>query len=161
MANDSTLEADTDGEQAKWDLDFRQYCASKLEHLGDAAADAEQLDEDITQYSTALSLNPPVPNDIFVKRSKIYSAKGLWKDALNDTNQVIALDPLSPWGYGSVLKEWAKAKLTDGPWRNALRTAGDVSKPSINPYYEINVLISSSRSRGLLFIRLCVNVSRP
>ncbi|KAF8548191.1 hypothetical protein OG21DRAFT_1489599 [Imleria badia] len=127
MANDSTLEADTDGEQAKWSLEFRQYCASMLEHLGDTAADAEQLDEAITQYSTALSLNPPVPNDILVKRSA-----GLIVST--ESHYVIALDALPPWGYESVLKEWTKVKLTDGPWRNALRTAGDFKVPRFTVY---------------------------
>ncbi|KAF8555612.1 hypothetical protein OG21DRAFT_1483751 [Imleria badia] len=122
MVSELTVEADTDGEHARWALDFRQRCASKLEHLGDVAADAQQYAEAITQYSTALSLKPPVPN-FFIMRSKMYMAKGLWEDALEDTNQVIALDPMSPWGYQGVLMAWAKVNLSDRSWRNALTTA--------------------------------------
>jgi predicted Zn-dependent protease len=59
-----------------------------LEHLGDIAAEAQQHDEAITQYSTALSLNPIIPQDVFMKRSKVYMAKRSWEDAIDDTNQV-------------------------------------------------------------------------
>jgi tetratricopeptide (TPR) repeat protein len=62
-------------------------CAEKLEHLGDIAAEAQQHDEAIYHYSTALSLNPVIPQDVFMKRSKVYLAKGLWEDAMNDANQ--------------------------------------------------------------------------
>ena len=59
-----------------------------LEHLGDIAAEAQQHDEAITQYSTALSLNPVIPQDTFTKRSQVYMAKGSWEDAINDINEV-------------------------------------------------------------------------
>ncbi|KAF8433252.1 hypothetical protein L210DRAFT_2735887 [Boletus edulis BED1] len=63
---------------------------------------------------------------VFMKRSKAYIAKGLWEDAIDDTNQVIMIDPSFPWGYERALVEWAKANLTDGAWRNALKTACSV-----------------------------------
>ena len=50
--------------------------------------EAQRHDDAITQYSVALSLNPAVQQDILVKRSKVYVTKGLWKEALDDTNQV-------------------------------------------------------------------------
>ena len=50
--------------------------------------EAQRHDDAITQYSVALSLNPAVRQDILVKRSKVYVTKGLWKEALDDTNQV-------------------------------------------------------------------------
>ena len=59
-----------------------------LERLGDFAAEAQQHDEAITQYSTALSLNPDIPQDVFMKRSMVYLAKGSWEDAIDDANQV-------------------------------------------------------------------------
>ena len=59
-----------------------------LEHLGDIATEAQQHDEVMTQYSTTLSLNPVIPQDVFMKRSKVYVGKGSWKDAIDDTNQV-------------------------------------------------------------------------
>ncbi|KAN0088041.1 hypothetical protein V8E55_006662 [Tylopilus felleus] len=37
--------------------------------------------------------------NLLIKRSQAYMAKGLWVEALNDANKVIELDPLSPWGY--------------------------------------------------------------
>ena len=40
------------------------------------------------QYSAALSLNFPAPDDILIKRSKMYVARGLWEEALIDTSQV-------------------------------------------------------------------------
>ena len=49
---------------------------------------AQRHDDAIAQYSAALSLNPAVRQDILIKRSKVYVTKGLWKDALDDTNQV-------------------------------------------------------------------------
>ena len=59
-----------------------------LEHLGDIAAEGQQHDEAITQYSTALSLSPATPQDVLIKRSKVYMAKGSWEDAIDDMNQV-------------------------------------------------------------------------
>ena len=56
--------------------------------LGDAAADDERHEDAVMQYSAALSLNPPIPQDILVKRSKVYLARNLWKDALDDINRV-------------------------------------------------------------------------
>lgn len=50
--------------------------------------DAQQHDDAVVQYSTALTLDPTFPQDILVKRSKVYVEKGLWEDALEDTNQV-------------------------------------------------------------------------
>jgi hypothetical protein len=50
--------------------------------------DAQRHDDAITQYSVALSLNPAVRQDLLIKRSRVYVAKGLWEDALDDTNQV-------------------------------------------------------------------------
>ena len=68
-------------------LAFRQRCTEKLEHLGDLATEAQKLDDAITQYSAALSLDLPIPH-VFIKRSKVYMAKRLWKEALVDATQV-------------------------------------------------------------------------
>ncbi|KAF8549946.1 hypothetical protein OG21DRAFT_523577 [Imleria badia] len=73
--------------QAKWAVDFQQRCAESSEHLGDAAADAERHDDAIAQYSAALSLDPATPQGVLIKRSKVYMAKGLWENALDDTSQ--------------------------------------------------------------------------
>ncbi|KAF8551893.1 hypothetical protein OG21DRAFT_217664 [Imleria badia] len=133
MVNELSLEADIHSEQAKWARDFRQRCVEKLEHLGDAATDAQQLDEAITQYTAAVSLDSAVTS-ILIKRSKLYAAKGLWEDALNDTTNVVVRDPLSPWGYDVVLNEWAKVKLRGGSWRNALVTAAGFNAPRFTVY---------------------------
>jgi len=50
--------------------------------------DAQRHDKAISEYSAALSFDPASSQGIFVKRSKTYMAKGLWKDALNDADQV-------------------------------------------------------------------------
>ncbi|KAF8122246.1 hypothetical protein EV363DRAFT_1301321 [Boletus edulis] len=83
----------------EWDLRFRQRCSKKLEHLGDTAVDARRHDEAVSNYTTALSLDPPSTQGIFIKRSKAYLETGSWKQALDDANQLITLDPSSPWGY--------------------------------------------------------------
>ena len=96
--------------------DFRQRAAKKPEDLGDTAAAAQRYDEAISLYTTALSLKPRFPQDILVKRSKMYLTVGSWEQARDDANQVhhfvsgrsiplthhhqvIELDPSSPWGY--------------------------------------------------------------
>ena len=106
MNSELAGETNTHGEQAKWAVgelsrmsrmqrlcdcsppDFKQRCAEKLEHLGDIAVVARRHNTAINQYSTALSLNPVILQDIFVKRSKVYMAKGSWEDAIDDANQV-------------------------------------------------------------------------
>jgi tetratricopeptide (TPR) repeat protein len=62
----------------------------KLDYIGDAAVNANQLDKAICEYSSALSLNPVFLQDVLVKRSKAYIALRLWEDALNDANKVRA-----------------------------------------------------------------------
>ncbi|KAF8556447.1 hypothetical protein OG21DRAFT_1459308 [Imleria badia] len=89
----------TDREQGEWMIDFKSRRCRKLEDLGDLAMSARQHDEAIDRYSTALSLNPANPQILFVKRSKARANLGLWKDALNDANEVIIHDPSSPFGY--------------------------------------------------------------
>ena len=69
-------------------LDFKKRCAERLRRLGDVAVETQRHDDAITHYSVALSLNPAVRKDILIKRSKLYVAKGLWENAMDDTNQV-------------------------------------------------------------------------
>ena len=68
--------------------DFRQHFSKRLEYLGDAAMNALKLNEALSGYSTALSLDPPAPQGLFIKRSKVYIALSLWENALNDANKV-------------------------------------------------------------------------
>ena len=49
---------------------------------------AWKYDEAISRYSEALSLNPTAPQCLFIKRSRVYIAKGSWEDALSDANKV-------------------------------------------------------------------------
>ncbi|KAF8554674.1 WD40 repeat-like protein [Imleria badia] len=86
-------------EHLKWALDFSQLCFKKLEHLGDTAVDAQQYDDAISYYTTALSLNRPSPQGVLIKRRKAFLVTRSWKQALDDADQVIALAPASPWGY--------------------------------------------------------------
>ena len=69
-------------------LDFRQRLFTKLEHLGDTAMNAQRLDEAISTYSSALSLEPAAPSGLLVKRSNAYVARSFWEKALNDANEV-------------------------------------------------------------------------
>ena len=69
-------------------LDFRERLFTKLEHLGDTAMNAQRLDEAISAYSSALSLEPAASSGVLVKRSKAYVAIGFWEKALNDANKV-------------------------------------------------------------------------
>ena len=68
-------------------LDFKLRCYEKLEHVGDAAVDARRHDEAIIHYSAAISLERDSSQDLFIKRSKVRMAKGLWEDALEDAKQ--------------------------------------------------------------------------
>ncbi|KAF8547208.1 hypothetical protein OG21DRAFT_1501672 [Imleria badia] len=131
---DELGDTETHDEQAVWAADFEQRCAESSERLGDAVANAQRYDDAITLYSAALSLNLASPQDILIKRSKVYMAKGLWEDALDDTSRVITLDTSSPWGYKRVLTEWAKVILTDGSWKNALTTAQNFKVPRFTVY---------------------------
>ena len=105
MVSELEGQTNTHDEQAKWVLgelrtlcrrywcdccllDFRLRCHEKHECLGDVAADAQRLDEAITHYSAAMSLDISSPQGILIKRSKACMAKGLWEDALHDAKQV-------------------------------------------------------------------------
>ncbi|KAF8552474.1 TPR-like protein [Imleria badia] len=133
MVNEPARETTMRDEQAEWVSAFKQRCAEKLEHLGDLAVDSQQLDDAITLFSAALLLELPIPH-VFVKRSKVYMAKGLWEDALDDVNKVTTPDPSSPWGYERVLMEWAKVNLMNGLWKGALCAARDFKVPRFVTY---------------------------
>ena len=62
--------------------DFKSHCCEKL---GDIAIDAQQLDEAISQYSAALTLNPTTPQALLAQRRKVHAS--MRGDALNDTNK--------------------------------------------------------------------------
>ncbi|KAN0101233.1 hypothetical protein V8E55_001217, partial [Tylopilus felleus] len=79
-------------------LDFRRRCLEKLESSGDLAVSNERHGA-VSHYPTSLVLKPATVQNLLIKRSKAYMAKGLTVEALNDANKVIELDPLSPWGY--------------------------------------------------------------
>ena len=77
-------------------LDSKQRLSTELEHLGDTAMNAQRLEEAISQYSCALSLEPAVPSGLLIKRSKAYIIMGLWEDALNDANEVCSFVMCGP-----------------------------------------------------------------
>ncbi|KAF8430753.1 hypothetical protein L210DRAFT_3730336 [Boletus edulis BED1] len=107
----------THDEQLAWALDLRQRASEKLERLGDMAVDALRYDDAISYYSSASSPISSSPKAILLKRSKAWLATGSWKQALQDANQVIMLDPSSPWGYE--IKHAALHK--GGDYDNAIR----------------------------------------
>ncbi|KAF8139679.1 hypothetical protein EV363DRAFT_1310308 [Boletus edulis] len=86
-------------EQADWVLGFKQHLCQKLEYHGDAARHAGRHDEAVAAYSAALSLEPSSQQGLLIKRSKAYVAGDLLDNGLKDANEVIRLDPSSPWGY--------------------------------------------------------------
>ena len=73
--------------------EFKCHCCETLEALGDTAMNTRHYDEAISQYSTALSLDPVAPQGFFIKRSKAYIARGLLEAALNDANKVCSFVP--------------------------------------------------------------------
>ncbi|KAF8439762.1 hypothetical protein L210DRAFT_3645759 [Boletus edulis BED1] len=98
----------------EWALDFRQRSCEKLARLGDTAMDTRQYELAITQYTTALSLDPFTPQGILLKRSKAFLETGLWKQAVDDANEVIKHDSSSPWSYEMKHKALHKAGQYDG-----------------------------------------------
>ncbi|KAF8552355.1 hypothetical protein OG21DRAFT_1511593 [Imleria badia] len=99
MKNELEEETNLYDEQPEWVPGFQQRLAMRLEYLGDTAVNAQQLREAISDYSSALSLDPAALPGLLIKRSRAYVSLSLWEDALNDANKVITLEPLSPWGY--------------------------------------------------------------
>jgi tetratricopeptide (TPR) repeat protein len=67
---------------------LKRRLSKKQEYLGDAAMNAQQFEEAISEYSSVLSLDPVEPAALFIKRSGAYVALSLWEDALNDANKV-------------------------------------------------------------------------
>ena len=58
----------------------------KLESVGSTAASDEQHGGATSHYPT--SLKPVTVQNLLMKRSQAYMAKGLWVEALNDANKV-------------------------------------------------------------------------
>ena len=86
------------------------------------------IDEAIGYYPSALSLNPPSPKDILIKRIKACVETGSWKQVADDASQVhhfascrsallkrhyqvIMLDSFAPWGYE--MRHAASLKIGD------------------------------------------------
>ena len=69
--------------------EFKRRLSWNLEDLGDAAMDAQRHKVAISEYSAALSLDPTLPQGLFIKRSKAYVASGLWENGLKDANEVL------------------------------------------------------------------------
>ena len=103
----SELEQRTDSKQRSWALGggsrvqyrrrltdfplsgFKSRCSGKSEDLGDIAMNNTEYDEAISQYTTALSLDPATKQVLLVKRSMARVRKGGWGAALEDANEVI------------------------------------------------------------------------
>ena len=56
--------------------------------LGDGAVNAKQYDDAVSQFTTALLLDPARPQSLLIKRSRALAEQGKWNDALNDANEV-------------------------------------------------------------------------
>ncbi|KAF8122975.1 hypothetical protein EV363DRAFT_1229696 [Boletus edulis] len=96
MVNELAIRQD---EEPEWAQGFKDRCSQKLDGHGDAAMKAQQHDEAILRYSAALALNATATPTLLVKRSETYAEKGLWKEALDDADNIISLDPSSPKGH--------------------------------------------------------------
>ncbi|KAF8548319.1 hypothetical protein OG21DRAFT_1489483 [Imleria badia] len=77
--------------------------------------------------------------DILIKRSKAFLATGSSKQALDDANQAITLDPSSPWGYE--MKHAASHKA--GEYENAIVQSPD---PDIQQHGDQYISPSSTRA---------------
>ena len=60
----------------------------KLESSRDTAMSDERHGGAVSHYPTSLVLKPAMVQNLLIKRSKAYMAKGLWVEALNDANKV-------------------------------------------------------------------------
>ena len=60
----------------------------KLESSEDTAVSDGRHGGVICHYPTSLVLKPGTLQNLLIKRSKAYMAKGLWVEALNDANKV-------------------------------------------------------------------------
>ena len=60
----------------------------KLESSGDTAVSEERHGAAASHYPTSLVLKPATLQNLIIKRSKAYVAKGLWVEALNDAKKV-------------------------------------------------------------------------
>ena len=60
----------------------------KLESSGDTAVSDERHGGAVSHYPTSLVLKPATVQNLLIKRSKAYMAKGLTVEALNDANKV-------------------------------------------------------------------------
>ena len=60
----------------------------KLESSGDTAVSDKWHGGAISHFPTSLVLKSVTLQNLFIKRSKAYMAKGLWVEALNDANKV-------------------------------------------------------------------------
>ena len=60
----------------------------KLESSGDTAVSDGRHGGAVSHYPTSLALKPATLQNLLIKRSKAYMAKGLWEEALNDANTV-------------------------------------------------------------------------
>ena len=60
----------------------------KLESNGDTAVSDERHGGAVSHYPTSLVLKPVTLQNLLIKRSKAYTTKGLFMEALNDADKV-------------------------------------------------------------------------
>ena len=126
-----------------------QECLKSFEGHGDATM-FRDADGAILQYTAALSLNPPNPGGILVKRSKALAVLGKWEDALKDADEVdlcllshlTILNITGPGNPDRTTESVGIRKKTCGPtWFAALRR----SNARIFPYAFAHSGLSRSR----------------
>ena len=60
----------------------------KLGSGGDTGVNDERHGGAVSHHPTSLVLKPATLQNLLIKRSQAYMAKGLWVEALNDVNKV-------------------------------------------------------------------------
>ncbi|KAI9459521.1 hypothetical protein HD554DRAFT_2330921 [Boletus coccyginus] len=70
-----------------WITDFTHRCVTALERVGDEASNARKPDEAVGAYSTALSLDPTVPNAIMTKWANVILKRSSALEVLSATTK--------------------------------------------------------------------------
>ena len=124
---------------------FCQRSSKKLGHLGDTAADAQRYDEAISHYTTALSLNPPSPQGILIKRKLEHLGDTAvdaqrYDDAISHYTTALSYNPPSPQG---ILIKRGKVFMATGSWKQAVDDANQVRH-----FYLVGVNLVNPPSSG-------------
>ncbi|KAF8553994.1 hypothetical protein OG21DRAFT_1140929 [Imleria badia] len=90
-------------ELSDWSSKFRRDCLEKLQDIGDKALNSGNYGEAIKQYTAVEPLigDGDLKHELLLKRSEAHAEiiPANWREALQDAEEAIRLNPSSPWGY--------------------------------------------------------------